>query len=393
MVTKAPVGIRIEGVDPKRIALVVARDVGETADQVRPAVERVIRLALDEDAVADAAMLVEADSEGAARDGLLPEQLIDRYLSTLWAIWEVRAPATRSRDDLIALGDRMLRTADALVAAVAVGYRSVERQLIVRNAEARQAFLDELLGVVAVDTATIGRLRRLSARHGLDPRATYRLVVIAARAKEDDTQAELLAMRIRTRLAGAAVVDRARAGVALPQVVAWRGRVVVLAKASWSGIARLRDGLTEVAGPDTTAVLSQPTAGVERLAPAMARLFETLRTAIRLDRRGWIDDPDDLAVERLLLADDALLATVVERELGPLLADPRMGEELVGTLQVYFDTGENMRATARRLHLGNRTVAYRLERIRALLGHPLDGPSRQRLVVALLAHRILSAKA
>ena len=50
-----------------------------------------IRLALDVDAVADAAMLVEADSEGAARDGLLPEQLIDRYLSTLWAIWEVRA--------------------------------------------------------------------------------------------------------------------------------------------------------------------------------------------------------------------------------------------------------------------------------------------------------------
>ena len=47
-------------------------------------------------------MLVEADSEGAARDGLLPEQLLDRYLSTLWAIWEVRAPATRPRGDLIA---------------------------------------------------------------------------------------------------------------------------------------------------------------------------------------------------------------------------------------------------------------------------------------------------
>ena len=172
--------------------------------------------------------------------------------------------------------------------------------------------------------------------------------------------------------------------------MAWRVAVLAICPV---GIARLRDGLTEVAGPDTTAVLSQPTAGVERLAPAMARLFETLRTAIRLDRRGWIDDPDDLAVERLLLADDALLATVVERELGPLLADPRMGEELVRTLQVYFDTGENMRATARRLHLGNRTVAYRLERIRALLGHSLDGPSRQRLVVALLAHRILSAKA
>ena len=389
MVGNVAVGERIEGIDPGRIAIVVARDVGERAEQVRPVVERVIRLALKPGGVVNAAALVEADSEGAAREGLLPEQLIDRYLSTLWAIWDVQAPSTRSRADLIALGDRMLRTADALVAAVAVGYRSVERELIVRNAEARRAFLDELLGVVAVDTATIGRLRRLSARHGLDPRGTYRLVVIAARAHEDDAQAELLAMRVRTRLAGPAVVDRARAGVALPQVVAWRGHVVVLAKVSWAGIGRLRDGLAEVAGAEATAVLSPSTDGVERLAPAVARLTETLRTAIRLGRQGWIEDPDDLAVERLLLADDRLLATVVERELGPLLADQRMGEELVSTLQVYFDTGENMRAAARRLHIANRTVAYRLERIVALLGHPLDGPSRQRLVVALLAHRIL----
>jgi DNA-binding PucR family transcriptional regulator len=392
MVGNVAVGRRIEGIDPARIARVVARDVGEPAEQVRPAVERVIRLALEPGGDVNAATLVEADSEGAAREGLLPEQLIDRYLSTLWAIWDIQAPTTRSRADLIALGDRMLRTADALVAAVAVGYRSVERELIVRNAEARRAFLDELLGVVAVDTATIGRLRRLSARHGLDPRATYRLVLIAGRSHEDDAQAELLAMRIRTRLAGPAVVDRARAGVALPQVVAWRGQVVVLTKVSWAGIGRLRDVVAVEAGAEATAVLSPPTAGVERLAPAMARLFEALRTALRLGRRGWIEDPDDLAVERLLLADDALLATVVARELGPLLADQRMGEELVGTLQVYFDTGENMRAAARRLHIANRTVAYRLERIVALLGHPLDGPSRQRLVVALLAHRILQGK-
>ncbi len=390
MVGKLLVDDRVEGIDPELIALVVANDVGEPADQVRPAVEQVIRLALEPDGDADAAALVEADGEGAARDGLLPEQLIDRYLSTLWAIWAVRAPSCRSRAELIALGDRMLRTADALVAAVAVGYRSVERELIVRNAEARRAFLEELLGVVAVDAATIGRLRRLSARNGLDPGGTYRLVVIATRTHEDDAQAELLAARIRSHLAGPSVIDRARAGVVLPQVIAWRGQVAVLARASWPGMGRLRDSLPEAAGPDATAVLSPPTAGVERLAPCMARLLEALRTGLRLGRRGWIDDPDDLAVERLLLADDALLATVVDRELGPLLADPRMGDELVETLRVYFDTGENMRATARRLHLANRTVAYRLERIRSLLAHPLGGASRQRLVVALLAHRILN---
>ncbi len=40
-----------------------------------------------------------------------------------------------------------------------------------------------------------------------------------------------------------------------------------------------------------------------------------------------------------------------------------MGEELIETLQVYFDSGENRRRAARRLHLADRTVAYRLERI------------------------------
>jgi DNA-binding PucR family transcriptional regulator len=66
-----------------------------------------------------------------------------------------------------------------------------------------------------------------------------------------------------------------------------------------------------------------------------------------------------------------------------------MGEELVETLVVYFDAGENMREAARRLHLANRTVAYRLERIESLLGGPLDGARRERLVVALLARRVL----
>ena len=36
-----------------------------------------------------------------------------------------------------------------------------------------------------------------------------------------------------------------------------------------------------------------------------------------------------------------------------------MGEELVETLQVFFDAGGNRREAARRLHLADRTIAYR----------------------------------
>ena len=75
-----------------------------------------------------------------------------------------------------------------------------------------------------------------------------------------------------------------------------------------------------------------------------------------------------MAVEELLIADRALTEAAVAYELGPILADERMGEELVETLEVYLACGSNMRETARRLHLAHRTVAYRLERVEQLLG-------------------------
>ena len=99
-------------------------------------------------------------------------------------------------------------------------------------------------------------------------------------------------------------------------------------------------------------------------------------------------DSAHLAVERLLLAQRDLAQAAVDHELGPLLRDERLGAELVETPQIYFDSGENMRETARRLHLANRTVAYRLARIEALLGAPIGDAARRRLAVALLVRRL-----
>ncbi len=81
----------------------------------------------------------------------------------------------------------------------------------------------------------------------------------------------------------------------------------------------------------------------------------------------------------------------MRRELGPLLADERFGGELIETLQAYFDAGENVTATARRLNLATRTVAYRLEKIESIRGQGLDGEGGRRLSAALLVHRLRSA--
>jgi DNA-binding PucR family transcriptional regulator len=95
-----------------------------------------------------------------------------------------------------------------------------------------------------------------------------------------------------------------------------------------------------------------------------------------------------MALETTFLLDPSLVRTAIQHELGGLLADERMGEELVETLEVYMGCGQNSRETARRLHLSPRTVAYRLERIESLLGRSLDSEGSMRIAAALMALRV-----
>jgi hypothetical protein len=317
------------------------------------------------------------------------------------------------------------------------GYRAAEREILARDAQARRSALEELLGVVASDALTVARLRRVAGRFGLDPDGRYRLAAIAPRQEADPTpdragidegDLELLAGRIGHLLGSAAAgSEGVGAGIRLPMVLPMRGRIVLLAQAGWVGFGRIAAALdgtlgggagrgagaytggagrgaggrtggaarvpsAPAAGPARpsawVAVGSPVVEGVEAIGGVLADVIDAVRTAEDVGLRGWIPDPGHLAVERLLLAQRDLGEAAVAHELGPLLADDRLGPELIETLQVYFDAGENMREAARRLHLANRTVAYRLEKIEGLLGGPLDDASRRRLAVALLVQRL-----
>jgi hypothetical protein len=310
------------------------------------------------------------------------------------------------------------------------GYRAAEREILARDAQARRSALEELLGVVASDAPTVARLRRVAGRFGLDPDGSYRLAAVAPRQEADPTpdqagidegDLELLAGRIGHLLGSAAAgTEGAGAGIRLPVVLPMRGRIVLLAQAGWVGFGRITAALDgTLGGPGRSgagmaarngagaagrsgagaasrpakasawvAVGSPTVEGVEAIAGVLADVVDAVRTAEDVGLRGWIPEPGHLAVERLLLAQRDLGEAAIAHELGPLLADDRLGPELVETLQVYFDAGENMREAARRLHLANRTVAYRLEKIEGLLGGPLDDASRRRLAVALLVRRL-----
>jgi purine catabolism regulator len=85
-----------------------------------------------------------------------------------------------------------------------------------------------------------------------------------------------------------------------------------------------------------------------------------------------------------LLRDDPRVQTFVERELGPLLAEP--DTSLLSVLAAYLAAGGNKAEAAKQAHLARPTFYERLRRIERILGTDLDAAeSRTSLHVALLA--------
>ena len=300
------------------------------------------------------------------------------------------------------LGRWLLLWSEMSSLAIGEGYRAAERELLARDVAARRAALDELLGAVATDARSGARVRRLAMRYGLDPDATFRIAAILPGSAADptpdhpgidDEDLDALASRVDHLIRRQGPRERPGGGIAAPLAISWRGSIVAVLGPDPQGWTRLQEAARTVLGPDGTwTAIAVRADGVASWSRAMIELQEGLRVAAVIDRRGVIDDVAELGVERLLLSDPDLSATIIHRELGVLLADPRMGEELVETLQVYFDAGGNRRETARRLHLADRTVAYRLERAEDLLGHGFDGDEGRRLNVALTLRRFGESK-
>jgi hypothetical protein len=320
------------------------------------------------------------------------------------AMWEFGTAEIQrqglGREHDVELGRWLLLWTEMSSLAVGEGYRATERELLARDAAARRAAIDELLGAVPAEGRAASRLRRLAMRYGLDPDASYRVAAILPGPEADptpeqpgidDADLDTMAWRIDHLLRRPGRRDDgAGTGIRVPLALTWRGAIVALLGPDPREWQRLQDAVAKVFGSDAPSWIAIATKveGVTHLARSLAELHEGLRVADGIDRRGVIDDLSELGIERLLLSDPDLAASIVERELGPLLADPRMSDELIETLQVFFDAAENRRETARRLHLADRTIAYRLERAEALLGHGFEGEPGRRLNVALTLRRL-----
>ena len=379
--------------DPEPILVAAREDTGQPTEDLRFALERIMSmLAGSMDATTEHETFRSIGDE-AARDGLRAAHVLDRYLSLAWAIWAAVEPIqTAGRDDIHDFGDRLLRGMDRTIAAMAEGYRAAAIELARRLAIRHRAVLDELLGSAHATPDERDRMRRSAHANGIDPDGHFRLVVIALAERSYEELQESLS-RLAPVVGATASELWTDPTIRFPQLIEWRGRLVLFAEAGWGRDARLREALGREQGDAWTAVETGPLEGIEAVASAVVEADYALGIAARLDRRGWIDTPSALALEAAFLVDEKLALSAVEHELGPILDDRRMGRELIETLRVYLDSRQSIAETARRIGVAPRTVTNRLGRIEDLLGRKLGDRLGVRLGAALMALEVTRSAA
>ena len=390
----------LEGVGPELDTIVaeIVRDVagpGEDLDALRVSTRAAVESTIA--ALLRAEELSEAELSGlrlagsrAAREGEPLNRLLDRYLTSGWVLWAAATrQSTATRAAVGALGTALLKAGDSSAAALGEGYADAEREIADRTGTARREFLDELLDLPPGDAAAVARIGRRAAHFGLASTESYGVIVAGIGRELEDEGPEIPRVSLALGRPGRPGDDRTSSRASGGPIIATkRGRLVLLTRASWAGVAALDLVLDEVAPDGWTAVEVPPAASLGTVAGAFGAAFDALLVAERLGLNGR-HSAADLLLERALLADERLLRTAVERELGPILDSPRNGDRLVRTVEAYLATRQNLRATARRLAVGVRTVSYRLVRVEELIGRPLAGEVVLRLSTALFARRLL----
>ncbi|WP_245950669.1 PucR family transcriptional regulator [Saccharothrix carnea] len=317
----------------------------------------------------------------AAERGVSLHGVIDLHLSATWLAWRSLSGVRQATgaDAVRAAGEAVFKAADVAVTAIAEGYEEAQRWAVRQEESFRREFVDDLL-----DGRNLGQLAERAERFGL--RLAGSNVVAAVRSTRPVVDGGEVARAVETSLG-------LRVDFRDVLVTTKDGLLICVTPDARPDVPdEFVRQVGAALGPDTTWRVGL---GRAHSGPGgVVRSFEQARYALDLAERlglpGRLHKAVDLLVYQVLLRDSAALQDLVSVVLQPLRTARGGPEPLLETLAAYFANGHVAAACARELHLGVRTVTYRLQRVAELTGYSVDDPAQAlSLQVAVLGAKLL----
>jgi hypothetical protein len=233
-----------------------------------------------------------------------------------------------------------------------------------RAAEQRGAW-DARLEALVIDAIVRGDVSDslLSRASALGWGQPAKVVVLAGRAPEGETERLLVHTRRLGQDAGAEIITGIQTG-----------RLVVIAGVN-GRVSRVIRSLLP-AFDDGPVVVGAQVSSLVEAAGAVQDVFAGLRAVAARPNAGRTVPAEDLLVERALGGDVRAVRTLITSVFEPLRQEPL----LLATADAFIDNGGAIEASARALFLHANTVRYRLRRIAEICGYDL-ATSRDRYVV------------
>ncbi|MGV0796395.1 hypothetical protein A5633_03315 [Mycolicibacterium elephantis] len=138
--------------------------------------------------------------------------------------------------------------------------------------------------------------------------------------------------------------------------------------------------------PGVRVAIGEPARGIAGMRSSHLEALEAQRIA-RLARQnvGTVTRYGNVALRAIATTDIEQSRTFVRRELGRLGSHDETTRRLAATLRTYLDENCSRGRTAKRLHIHENTVAYRIRQAEELLGRPLGKRSLELRIALALA--------
>ncbi|PAZ17156.1 regulator protein [Streptomyces sp. SA15] len=316
----------------------------------------------------------------AAGRGTALTALVSEYLDSACRVWE-DLPDTRRAEDhegVTPVVSALLRAVADATVALTEGYETAHRAAIRGEEATRREFVDDLLE----GRTSLGRLAERAERFGFRLLGPHTVAVARATSAfgAGDPATCYVEDALTTRFAAREVLTTAKDGLV---VCVSRGTRPDVPEAFATAVGN-------AVGDQHQIAISRPRRGPGGIVRSYQEARSTLALATQLGLSASLVHAADVLVFQVLGRDRAAITDLVATVLGGLEQARGGPQPLLNTLTAYFASGCLNTATARRLGMSVRTVAYRLSRIRQLTGHdPTDPDQRYILQTAALGARLL----